>query len=83
MDNLHTFYYDASTGKQYDDVTQVDYIPGTQTPSAIYITTPRVKALARSYFKCPSLPGAPADVFSSGSHWEQTALNVSILRWWK
>jgi len=80
MDNLHTFYYDASTGKQYDDVTQIDYMPGTQTPNAIFITTPRVKALARAHFKCPSLPGAPADVMSAGSHWEQSTLNHELMQ---
>jgi hypothetical protein len=77
MDNLHTFYYNPKTGVQYDSVVQPVNAKGSSGPAALYMVTPKTRALARAHFGCPSLPGAPVDVPSGGSHWLQQAINVS------
>lgn len=46
----------------------------------LFLVTPRLAAFARDYYACPSLPGAPADAFSEGSHWRQANVNHELMQ---
>jgi hypothetical protein len=45
----------------------------------LFLVTPKLQAFAREYYGCSSLPGAPADAVSEGSHWRQANINVSLI----
>ncbi len=48
-----------------------------------YIVTPAVTAVARAYFACPALPGAPLEDHGSsgtaGSHWKERMLFTELM----
>jgi hypothetical protein len=46
----------------------------------LFLVTPKLAAFARDYYGCPSLPGAPADAFSEGSHWRQANVNHELMQ---
>lgn len=46
----------------------------------LFLVTPKLAAFARDYYACPSLPGAPADAFSEGSHWRQANVNHELMQ---
>lgn len=46
----------------------------------LFLVTPRLAAFAREYYACPSLPGAPADPISEGSHWRQANVNHELMQ---
>ncbi len=71
---LFTSFYSSTTGKPHPKPIQT-------TGGRTFLATPKVTALARKHFGCPSLLGGPledADMKPGepAAHWEQLLLNV-------
>lgn len=75
-------YYDHTTGKPYNSTLK--RLVWNNTLDALFVTTPRVQQVARQYFNCSEVPGAPVFVPSaatqgsagSNSHWNYKVLKV-------
>lgn len=74
--HLYDLFYDGKTGKPHPKP-----LVGSQR-QRIFLTTPKVRAVARQHFSCELLPGAPLEdeLGAPYSHWEQSLMNVSCLR---
>lgn len=69
---------DVPTAGQYDAAAQQAALVEAAQHTVLFLVTPKLAAFAREYYGCPSLPGAPADALSEGSHWRQANINVSL-----
>lgn len=79
---LFPLYYDDRSWNPYRKVEQVavEFQGANRTsPSSMYISFPAMKALARRYYACDSLPGAPADVGSFASHFKQRVMGHELM----
>jgi hypothetical protein len=77
---LFPLYYDSDSWNPYQKAQQVkvEFSARNKTAAeAMFIAFPAMKALAQKHFGCSSLPGAPADVGSSASHFKQRLFGVS------
>jgi hypothetical protein len=68
-----------STGEQYNAAAEAAAFLAAAQRKVLFLVTPKLAAYARQYYGCDSLPGAPADALSEGSHWRQANINVSGL----
>ncbi len=77
---------DQAASPHYDTAAQA-YVTSESTvitqAGLKYIVTPAVTAVARAYFDCPTLPGAPLEDHGSsgtaGSHWKQRTLFTELM----
>lgn len=67
----------ASSGEQYNAAAEAAAFLAAAQRKVLFLVTPKLQAYARQYYGCESLPGAPADALSEGSHWRQANINVS------
>jgi hypothetical protein len=69
----------AASGEQYNAAAEAAAFLAAAQRKVLFLVTPKLAAYARQYYGCDSLPGAPADALSEGSHWRQANINVSDL----
>jgi hypothetical protein len=68
---------DSSSGEQYNAAAEAAAFLAAAQRKVLFLVTPKLAAYARQYYGCDTLPGAPADALSEGSHWRQANINVS------
>ena len=68
-----------------ESTSQIQARSITETGGKMYLTTPEVTALARQFFGCTTLPGAPLETGggtrSRGSHWSTEYFEREVRRW--
>eukprot|EP00877_Chromochloris_zofingiensis_P013264 jgi/Chrzof1/8191/Cz03g00310.t1 len=74
--HLYDLFYDGKTGKPHPKP-----LVGSQR-QRIFLTTPKVRAVARQHFSCELLPGAPLEdeLGAPYSHWEQSLMNHELMQ---
>lgn len=66
---------------QFQDGTrQAATFEAASKTKVLFVVTPRLAAFARDYYACSTLPGAPADAFTEGSHWRQANVNHELMQ---
>lgn len=68
-------FQDAAAAKESADGSDSD-----KKARVLFLVTPRLAAFAREYYGCASLPGAPADALTAGSHWRQAVINHELMQ---
>jgi hypothetical protein len=78
------YFAPASTAQQpvqfQDGSKEAEQFEASAKTKVLFLVTPRLAAFSREYYGCPSLPGAPADAFSEGSHWRQANVNHELMQ---
>ncbi|WIA42317.1 hypothetical protein OEZ86_008331 [Tetradesmus obliquus] len=70
----------ASSGEQYNAAAEAAAFLAAAQRKVLFLVTPKLQAYARQYYGCESLPGAPADALSEGSHWRQANINHELMQ---